>query len=192
MDFQISSVTSPSRQRKVHALAHQHITGYGSPSHVKRERATYERDLRTAFSGESVPEGDFIGTVASDSGDLIGGVIIEHCAPRPLLRSSPETGRLYAQHHRNLSGMFVVPEYQGQGIASLLLETAYQVVREQGARYIEGFVDIRHPQAVRVYKHAGFTVTPLNQGLPPREPTQFTIHHPSGINGYWFYRDLYQ
>lgn len=67
----------------------------------------------------------------------------------------------------HLFQMWVAPERRGQGIGGLLLNTAIQWAKDQGAKSMVLSVTCGNTSAVRLYQSAGFRQVGVHQPLRP-------------------------
>lgn len=179
-------------EKYVHDAAGSHIIGYGQSDRVMAADRTTQRQLDQLFNGEQAPPASVVLAAADRTGThLYGGAVIETAYPRELATKDRDRARMYARLHRTLAAVFVMPEHRGQGIGAQLIDQAAYSALESGARYLDGFVDDRNESA-DFYRHVGATVMPKDfDGLPARSPDMVSSTDPWGLQGHWFYVDLW-
>lgn len=101
---------------------------------VEYWREQFENDDRATF-------------VAVDGEDLVGYVSIEHRASPPVFARG-DAGFVH--------GLYVVPDYRGRGLASMLFERAREWADERGCVYLSLGVHPDNEPARSVYREWGF------------------------------------
>lgn len=176
----------------IHAAAASRITGYAIPSAqmVREREARLERLF--ADQDEPTPAAHLVFGATNDTGThLQGGVIIESAPSPELVEADPDRARVFAVRHRTLAAVFVADSAAGQGLGRALLDAASDQALRDGARYLDGFVDDQN-NSVGFYRAIGYQVMPHNTGLPARSPANIRLTHVAGVNGHWFYDDLWR
>ena len=187
-------VENPRGIALVHALAARHIPGYGGEEFdPEAENAEKAARLDRLFEGHGpVPESSVVLAATNASGSAaFGAAIVETPCSEQLVATDPERARSLARMHRILSALFVPEEERSQGLGTVLLrEQAAWHTLCAGARYLDGFVDDQ-TGSVDFYRQVGATVMDHNVGLPARRPTNTPLELPSGVNGHWFFFDVW-
>ncbi len=115
--------------------------------------ATLTDFLNETFTNQAIAadlgRSDVVYRVAEQHGEIIGVVRLEHGSPLefPDLTDAIELAKCY-----------IVPEYHGLGVASLLLYDAMSIAQAAGQHYMWLCVWEENPRAVAFYQKHGFRV----------------------------------
>jgi ribosomal protein S18 acetylase RimI-like enzyme len=75
-----------------------------------------------------------------------------------------------AEPEWQLVGMWVAPDYRGQGVADRLVEAVCERAREAGAATVKLWVTEINGRAIALYQRRGFTPTGVRELVRPEEP----------------------
>lgn len=188
--MRIAKVEDPTGRRIVHEAASKRIVGYGPPHAAETASRTHQ--LLKLFNDRAAPDPSLMIVATDDAGTTLhGGIVIETPPTAELAAQQPEQARIFAQTHRALAALFVLEHAEGTGVARRLLSEGSMESLIAGARYLDGFVDIRNASS-GFYQAIGAHVMPRTIPLPPRPPANVPQRHLPGIDGHWFYLDLWQ
>jgi ribosomal protein S18 acetylase RimI-like enzyme len=145
---------------------------YAFASTLAKERA-YDDDhwRRRAASGRTFGAFDGARIVGLATGipteELDGRGTPGAAAPSTSANSSrPGT----AEPDWQLVGMWVAPDYRGQGVADRLVETVCDRARESGAATVTLWVTEMNDRAAAFYRRHGFAPTGVRELVRPEEP----------------------
>lgn len=189
----LREISDPAPMRGVDDMASTLIADYSSPAQMATSRDAATAVLDELFAGSGHPAPQISAIVATDEtgSHLYGAASVEPFLGDELLAHDRRAALAMAAYHRVLTGLFVIPDARGQGLATALLDAAALAAARSHARYLGGFVDDRDGSA-GFYRQAGAIVGGHNVPLPPRSPVNLTTTNYPGKNGHWFYIDARQ
>jgi len=123
---------------------------------VWRSRAASGRTFG-AFDGTTI-----IGLATGLPADELGGPATAVSAGEDPLAS--------AQRDWHLVGMWVAPDFRGQGVADRLVEAVCEEARQAGAGCVALWVTEMNDRAIAFYQRLGFTPTGARELVRPQEP----------------------
>ena len=195
MTVLVEHLATESAQRRYLDTAQRNIDGF-------TVRAAHDEEglrRKVTYLLPQSPDGGLIATHylgAIEDGQLRGGAMIhaEYGHAVDLLASrDPAWTRerivTLLQSRRTLSGLFVDEGLRGRGIGSALVAASIECARQEGARWLTGFMDEGNGSP-DFYAARGFTVQAPNQPLPRLAPAFLPELHPRSLRGSWFYMDL--
>jgi ribosomal protein S18 acetylase RimI-like enzyme len=165
------------QQARVTRLAALADAPYAFSSTLAKEQA-YGDDLWRSRAGSGRTFGAF------DGGTLIG---LATGIPTDELDGPAKTGadsssaagsgqlRGSAQRDWHLVGMWVAPDYRGQGVAGRLVEAVCRQAHEAGAATVTLWVTEINHRAIGLYRRHGFTPTGVRELVRPQEPDHWEM-----------------
>jgi GNAT superfamily N-acetyltransferase len=113
---------------------------------------------------EHLQEADVFGAWAEDK--LVGMVGVQRAAGAKV------------RHRATIGGMYVIPEWRGQGVGRALLETALTHTRSlAGVRYATLTVVTAHTTAIALYERAGFRQWGVEPGAIRVDGAEYDLAH---------------
>lgn len=80
-----------------------------------------------------------------------------------------------AQPNWHLVGMWVAPDYRGQGVADMLVEAVCRQAHQAGAATVTLWVTEINHRAIGLYRRHGFTPTGARELVRPQEPDHWEM-----------------
>ena len=148
------------RQSRATRLAALADAPYAFSSTLAKEQA-YPEELWRSRAGSGRTFGAF------DGGTLIG---LATGIPTDEL---DEPGSSEQDWH--LVGMWVAPDYRGQGVADRLVEAVCEQARRAGAATVTLWVTEINHRAMALYRRHGFTPTGTRELVRPQEPDHWEL-----------------
>lgn len=148
------------RQSRATRLAALADAPYAFSSTLAKEQA-YPEELWRSRAGSGRTFGAF------DGGTLIG---LATGIPTDELDGSGSS-----EQDWHLVGMWVAPDYRGQGVADRLVEAVCEQARRAGAATVTLWVTEINHRAMALYRRHGFTPTGTRELVRPQEPDHWEL-----------------
>jgi len=120
-------------------------------------------DTALAYRREQFEDPDVATFVAERDGALVGYTAVQFSESPPVFTRGPEA---------TISGVYVRPDYRGEGIATALLDRAETWASDRGCEYVTLSVNADNASAKGLYESRGYGVRrhKMDRALDSRDP----------------------